>query len=172
MIGKLPAHGDFIARGVFGGARDSVDAWLAQSGQAAREAFGEDWQDRFDLAPPWRFVRPDANGGWEAGAIAPSVDKVGRRFPLLLWRTGLSGTQASGAAEAAEQLAYEAIAGGWDADRLHGALGAAMMEDDGATWDEGALWWTVDADGARVAKRGGTAPEDIVSAMLACVEED
>ena len=55
MIGKLPGHGDFVARGVGSGERQQIDEWLAASMAAAREELGDKFEAAFDIAPPWRF---------------------------------------------------------------------------------------------------------------------
>lgn len=84
--GKIPATGDFIARRVPGGFCDAWGRWLQSALDGARAHLGERWPDDFLSMPVWRFVlsaglvTPSA---W-AGVMAPSVDSVGRYFPLAL----------------------------------------------------------------------------------------
>lgn len=108
LFGKLPAHGDFVVRGLSGTARTAIDDWLTSSLIDARIAYGAEFDDRFDRALPWRCV-----GEGVAGAIAASQDSAGRRFPLLI----LASNPAAGC-EMVETLLYSAITERWDADRL------------------------------------------------------
>jgi type VI secretion system protein ImpM len=88
LYGKLPSHGDFLRRRVSDSFVAAWDEWLQQSVAASQAALGDDWLDVYLTSPLWRFVC-DAGvcgpGGY-AGLIAPSVDRVGRYFPLtLVW---------------------------------------------------------------------------------------
>lgn len=108
VFGKLPAHGDFVVRGMDAATRGMLDGWLAAAIEAARMRYPDDFAERFDAAQPWR-----AEGDGVAGAIAASQDAVGRRFPLLLLTDGARHDPA-----ACEELLYAAITEGWDADQL------------------------------------------------------
>jgi len=82
--GKIPGTGDFITRRVPASFSESWDRWLQQSMDGSRERLGKRWRDAFLTMPAWRFilspglVTPNA---W-AGVMLPSVDAVGRYFPL------------------------------------------------------------------------------------------
>jgi type VI secretion system protein ImpM len=84
--GKLPAAGDFVARRVPGAFCDAWGRWLQGALEGARARLGSGWSEDFLSMPVWRFViapgllTPNA---W-AGVMVPSVDKVGRYFPLAL----------------------------------------------------------------------------------------
>lgn len=147
LFGKLPAHGDFIARGVGAGERDTLDAWLSDS-MADAAAYYEDFEARYDAAPPWRHAGP-AGGG----AICASVDAAGRRFPLLLL---------GGEGEACEGLLYRALSEGWDADRLYAEAGALPPP----TPADSAHWWTEGSDPFPPARREGERPPALIAAML------
>ncbi len=86
LYGKLPTKRDFIALGV---SRDFLNAWepWLQSGVSASQAtLGEQWQQAFLRAPIWRFwLGADLCGVSTIGAFMPSLDKVGRYFPLTLF---------------------------------------------------------------------------------------
>lgn len=84
--GKLPALGDFAHRRLPPSFIEPWDDWLRQGLAAGRAALGQDWLGHYLGAPVWRFVLlpgvigPDA---W-AGVLLPSVDRVGRYFPLTV----------------------------------------------------------------------------------------
>lgn len=84
--GKVPAAGDFVARRVPGAFCDAWGRWLQGALAGARARLGSEWSEAFLSMPVWRFVlgpgvvTPNA---W-AGVMAPSVDSVGRYFPLAL----------------------------------------------------------------------------------------
>lgn len=62
------------------------DNWLQTSLQASRKHFGHLWLDTYLNSPIWRFaLAPGVCGAqaW-AGILMPSVDKVGRHFPLTI----------------------------------------------------------------------------------------
>lgn len=86
LYGKLPTKRDFIA---LGASRDFLNAWepWLQSGVSASQAtLGEQWQKVFLRAPIWRFwLGAELCGVSTIGAFMPSLDKVGRYFPLTLF---------------------------------------------------------------------------------------
>lgn len=94
LFGKLPSKGDFIARGLEPSVLGPFEAWLAATMEAARLALGDDFKPIYDAAPVWQFwIGPGAGLAPCAGAIAPSVDRVGRRYPLaILWPGAPDGT--------------------------------------------------------------------------------
>jgi len=84
--GKLPRVGDFVQRrlpGVF------VEPWekATQAALAAASAaIGDAWRGPFLASPPWRFALAAEVCGrhpW-VGVMAPSYDRVGRVYPLVL----------------------------------------------------------------------------------------
>jgi type VI secretion system protein ImpM len=85
LYGKLPTKRDFIA---IGATRDFLDKWepWLQSGVSASQAIlKEQWQQAFLRAPIWRFwLGADLCRVTTIGAFMPSLDKVGRYFPLTL----------------------------------------------------------------------------------------
>lgn len=125
FYGKLPARGDFVTRRLARGFVEPWDAWLQGSLMAVSEQLGEGWLPAYLEAPPWRFViGPGICGDVPmAGVIMPSVDRVGRYFPLTLaapaddCRTPAS-TAVAGAEwfERVENLALSALADDADFD--------------------------------------------------------
>jgi type VI secretion system protein ImpM len=83
--GKVPAKGDFVTRRLPRGFVDAWDAWLQGAVKASREALGEDWLPIYLTSPIWRFALPAGLvGEAAAGVLMPSVDRVGRYFPMTL----------------------------------------------------------------------------------------
>jgi len=90
LYGKLPSHGDFLRRRVPDGFIGVWDAWLQECIAASRNALGDQWLDIFLTSPAWRFAFDAGACGAQAcaGIMVPSVDRVGRYFPLtLMWQT-------------------------------------------------------------------------------------
>lgn len=84
--GKIPGTGDFIARRVPASFSDPWDRWLQQAIEGGKQRLGTCWRDAFLSMPAWRFVLgPGVVGAnaW-AGLMVPSVDAVGRYFPLTV----------------------------------------------------------------------------------------
>ncbi|KIN70340.1 Type VI secretion-associated protein, BMA A0400 family [Sulfitobacter noctilucae] len=85
-FGKIPALGDFFQLNTPPGFVRVWDDWLQGAMMAAAEAGGEAWDDQYMSAPIWRFtLSPGLAGSSKVlGVLMPSVDRVGRRFPLAL----------------------------------------------------------------------------------------
>jgi type VI secretion system protein ImpM len=84
--GKIPGAGDFIARRVPASFSEPWDRWLQAAIEGSHERLGKGWRDAFLSMPAWRFVLgPGVVGAnaW-AGLLVPSVDAVGRYFPLTV----------------------------------------------------------------------------------------
>ncbi|HEU5443177.1 MAG TPA: type VI secretion system-associated protein TagF, partial [Steroidobacteraceae bacterium] len=86
FYGKLPCRGDFMQRRAPQGFVDGWDAWLQECLHASRQQLGERWLDLYLTSPVWRFVLTEGICGESAyaGVMLPSVDRVGRYFPLTL----------------------------------------------------------------------------------------
>lgn len=86
FYGKLPSHGDFLSRRLPRQFVEPWDQWLQGGLAASREQLGKNWLNTFLISPIWQFaLAPGLCGGdaW-AGVMIPSVDRVGRYFPLTL----------------------------------------------------------------------------------------
>jgi len=118
FYGKLPSHGDFLRRRVSDAFVDAWDAWLRECLAASRTALGPRWLDVYLTSPAWRFVCAAGACGPAPviGVAAPSVDQVGRYFPLTLvaeLQPDVSLVTAASCGrffEAAEQLVIETLA--------------------------------------------------------------
>ncbi len=90
LYGKLPTHGDFLRRRVSDEFVAAWDAWLQLAIADSRSALGDRWLEIYLTSPIWRFALCAGICGEApmAGLLAPSVDRVGRYFPLtLVWTT-------------------------------------------------------------------------------------
>jgi type VI secretion system protein ImpM len=90
FYGKLPTHGDFLRRRVADDFISAWDPWLQRCIADSRAVLGEQWLAVYLTSPVWRFaLGPNVCGGAPvAGLVVPSVDRVGRYFPLtLVWPT-------------------------------------------------------------------------------------
>lgn len=97
LFGKLPSHGDFVARGLDPDHERVWDDWASGEIDAARDALGDDFDAAHDASPPWGFIGgPGPLGeGWRCGAVAASVDSAGRRFLIVAGHDGLTDAQAA-----------------------------------------------------------------------------
>lgn len=86
VYGKIPTHGDFLNLNLPNDFLEGWDHWMQQSVLASQEVLGESWLTHFLISPVWRFVLPSGcvNSQSWAGIMLPSVDKVGRYYPLTL----------------------------------------------------------------------------------------
>jgi type VI secretion system protein ImpM len=86
LFGKLPAKRDFIALNAPSAFLAIYEKWLQGSLTASRLELGPRWQEAYLNAPIWRFWLGGAHAGQSvAGAFMPSVDGVGRYFPLTVF---------------------------------------------------------------------------------------
>ncbi len=86
FYGKLPELGDFVTRRLPAEFIQPWDLWLRQSLASSQAQLGDEWLDTYLTSPLWRFVLTSGIAGqtaW-AGVLMPSVDRVGRYFPLTL----------------------------------------------------------------------------------------
>ena len=86
FYGKLPSHGDFVRRRISDAFVDAWDGWLRQCLPASRTTFGSRWLEIYLTSPAWRFACAAGACGPAPviGLMAPSVDQVGRYFPLTI----------------------------------------------------------------------------------------
>jgi type VI secretion system protein ImpM len=131
--GKLPTLGDFATRRLDAALVQAWDDWLSM-GLATLQRQPR-WLDAYLASPSWRFllmpgVLPAAasSHAW-AGVLMPSVDRVGRYFPLTLMQA-LPALPASAAAFDAlwrwlvrlDEAAADALHDDWTLDALEAEL--------------------------------------------------
>jgi type VI secretion system protein ImpM len=80
--GKLPSAGDFIGRGSRLRIK-ALDLWLSEGFARARQLPGVP----SEASPIWNFALPKIalDGSAMLGVLAPSEDRVGRKFALVSW---------------------------------------------------------------------------------------
>ncbi|MDB5801553.1 MAG: type secretion-associated protein [Rhodocyclales bacterium] len=84
--GKLPALGDFASRRLPPAFLADWDAWLQRGMAYSQQHLGSDWLDTYLTSNVWSFIlAPNTidSSTW-AGIVLPSVDRVGRYFPLTI----------------------------------------------------------------------------------------
>lgn len=131
--GKLPSTGDFASRRLPHEIIEPWDTWLAEE-LAGLKAQSDDWLNAYLDSPTWRFVVPArwvhaGQAGLLAGVLMPSVDSVGRYFPLSIMAALPDMPSHAGALapvlnwlHALDDLAADALQEDWPIDTLEGAL--------------------------------------------------
>ncbi|MBI1181988.1 MAG: type VI secretion system-associated protein TagF [Alphaproteobacteria bacterium] len=133
FFGKVPAIGDFVRRGLPGSFVEPWDAWMRALLQSGTSRLGDDWLEIYLTSPIWRFVLPPGTCGPEAvaGVMVPSIDAVGRCYPLTL--AELVPAASAGAPgivrslpwfEALEQAALGALAETFDLEQFAAGVAA------------------------------------------------
>ncbi len=151
LYGKLPAYGDFIFRNLNSSFITPWDEWLQHFISGSQEQMGDDWLDIYLTSPIWRFVLSPGvidNNMW-AGLMMPSVDRVGRYFPISLVKPFAQNTNTvkfmldqSEWFDALEAQCLSALDGSIDADALVAAvneLNVQPTEDYDATFNLGEM---------------------------------
>jgi len=93
LYGKVPSKRDFIAIATPREFLSVWEPWMQSGLSASRHSLGEDWQQAFLTAPIWRFwLGAELCGQTVIGAFMPSLDGVGRYFPLTLVAYGENGS--------------------------------------------------------------------------------
>ena len=130
-FGKLPTVGDFATRRLDGDFVQAWDNWLSTGLARLRTDGDGQWLDAYLASPTWRFMltpgflpAPLQAQTW-TGVVMPSVDRVGRYYPLTL-ACALPHTPLTGSAQAAlwswlhqlEDLAVDALQEDWVIETL------------------------------------------------------
>lgn len=86
FYGKLAGRGDFLSRDLPPAFIEAWDAWLAAGMAASQGELGAAWLDAYLVSPLWRFAVPAHLLGSQpvVGVLMPSIDRVGRYFPLTI----------------------------------------------------------------------------------------
>jgi type VI secretion system protein ImpM len=85
-FGKVVMLGDFAHRRLPQPFIAVCDPWLSHCVGTSRAQLGARWLDTYLTGPVWRFAWAPGvvDGHWWFGVLMPSVDAVGRYFPLLV----------------------------------------------------------------------------------------
>lgn len=84
--GKVHTHGDFVSRGLPRSFIDPWDTWLQEAISTSHQQLGNTWLNYYLTSPLYRFVLSPGicgNQVWQ-GVLMPSVDKVGRYYPMTV----------------------------------------------------------------------------------------
>lgn len=133
--GKLPSLGDFASRRLSPDFISAWDGWLAAGLAVLREQQPAQWLNDYLACPTWRFVlMPGAlpaplPAQAHAGVLMPSVDRIGRYFPLTVVTPLASPPQDSLSLTALltwlhdlDDLAADALQDDWPIERLEAEL--------------------------------------------------
>ncbi len=86
LFGKVASKRDFVAVHAPRHFLEPWERWIQSGMSASRQELGNDWQSAYLKAPIWRFwIGEDICGSTAIGAFMPSVDGVGRYFPLTVF---------------------------------------------------------------------------------------
>jgi type VI secretion system protein ImpM len=128
-FGKVAAFPEFVSRRLPRTFVEPWDAWLQQAMTSSRERLGVSWLDTYLVSPLWRFAFATGVCGATAwvGVCMPSVDKVGRHFPLTIAATArepglLTAMSESRWFEQVEQVALSTLDEPFDLDRFDEAV--------------------------------------------------
>lgn len=181
LFGKLPAHGDFVARGWPDALVAQLDRWLADGLAALRGRLGDDgYAACLHAAPLWHMWLPMGDAAAVHGVLTPTVDSAGRLFVLVAGALGSPvdswalASQQPGFAALAEAAAYRALAGEVDADGLCAALADGLPALDGVARflaglsrpAAGAFWVPAPAAGPPVALTAAAADTATLAQLL------
>jgi type VI secretion system protein ImpM len=137
-FGKIPSRGDFLSFGLPREFLDPWDDWVQTALEQSRERFSDQWLDFYLTSPLWCFsIGAGICGGqsW-TGMLMPSVDGVGRYFPLTIAApldpkiNVLSVFNVAGGwFERVEQLARSALDDDFDLDRFGDEIRQLALPD-------------------------------------------
>lgn len=85
-FGKIPGLGDFVGRGLPASLVRNWDAWLSAELSEARALLAEGWAAAYAEAPALCFLLGAGlldGHAWQ-GILLPSLDRVGREYPLTI----------------------------------------------------------------------------------------
>ncbi len=137
-FGKMPSLGDFFRLDTPNGFVRVWDTWLQSAMMIAAEAGGDAWDDQYMSAPIWRFTLSPGLAGAQkvTGVLMPSVDRVGRRFPLALMAVvpnegpaALDHLTQTAMFEKLEDVALSVLEDGVDRDHLAASLADVILPE-------------------------------------------
>lgn len=126
LYGKIPAHGDFVSRGLERSQSSEIDSWLTGWMKLAKTEWTEAFDDNYRNAQPWLF-----SGENLTAILMPSFDRVERLFPIFACVSGGATVQD------VYDATFSAIAENQTADKLFETLkvlDCAADATDGEGW--------------------------------------
>lgn len=136
-FGKLPGIGDFAHRRLPASFRQEWDGWLHDGLSGLRARHADDWTAHFLESPLWYFaLGPDTVDAtaW-IGVLMPSVDSVGRYFPLTLACPFAAGMDSAVWWGCAARVVLDALDDDLDAERFEVLLTQRFDKMDAAGED-------------------------------------
>lgn len=90
LFGKIPQQSDFVNHHLPEAFVEHWHHWIQSCVSISQEQLSDDWLDRYMTSPIWHFaIMPGiAHEKSITGIVIPSVDEVGRYFPLTIAHTG------------------------------------------------------------------------------------
>ena len=84
LFGKIPVRGDFVAMSLPRDFQGRLETWIKTGIAIAQNTPG--WHEAYMSSPVWQFAfaRGFLDDTPWCGIIMPSVDSVGRNFPLII----------------------------------------------------------------------------------------
>ncbi len=137
VCGKIVSQGDFLAQGLDVAFIDSWNEWLQAVLAVSREQLGASWLETYLTSPIWHFaLSPGVCSDQPmAGTLMPSVDQVGRHYPLTLASelavTPVQAWQQSSWCETLEQHALATLDEGFNLQQW-----LAQLNADIVSWPE------------------------------------
>jgi type VI secretion system protein ImpM len=157
FYGKIPTRADFVGAGLPRSFVEAWDDWMQQMLSSSHEKLGDEWRPAWLEAAIWRFALAPGLCGPAAvlGLWMPSVDKVGRHFPLALAAVVPDAAlrelidEGGGFLIAAERAGLSALERDLSPADLSAALAAASCaerqeacSDPPPSAQTGTFWWT------------------------------
>ena len=183
--GKLPTLGDFASRRLSPELIEAWDAWLAHGIARWREHDPDNWLAAYLAGPTWRFLLTPGLlpgiGKPIVGVLMPSVDRVGRYFPLTMLRElEPGGTLGTGAQlswlHQLDDLAVDAMQEDWEIEQLEteleklDAVDLASEPDDitelPSLYTGQSCWWRTGDVGQRLCFCTDGLPQDAAFVAL------
>lgn len=159
-FGKLPGSGDFAQRRLDPDFTQHWDHWL-QDGMAELRQRHADWLTHYLQAPVWQFMLGQdvlAERAW-LGVLMPSVDAVGRYFPMTVVTPIEAGCSPQWAAWWWQRVGHSLLAALEQEDdvtrfEVRLAQNLSAPPPDSAVWPElptaplrdESVWWTMGHD--------------------------
>lgn len=164
FFGKLPARGDFVGGGLSAALVAAWHGWMQQRLAESRDELQDGWIEAWLVAPVWRFALPPGQCGMHSvtGLFLPSVDKVGRYFPLLAAIEGGGAGRDSSVPDATrfhdrlEDACRLALEQDWTPDRVLASLADIAPPNDAPA--RTGLWWS---DGSPLVPAGAFEAESL-----------
>ena len=85
-FGKIPSKGDFITNSLSMDFTEPWDSWLREVIAHSKSVLADNWMELYLTAPVYHFALSSGvcgNSTW-LGVFMPSVDSVGRYFPMTI----------------------------------------------------------------------------------------